>query len=150
MTANATITGSCNQVTSKVRDSMLPAAREIAGKSCERNGSLDVLFAVLPFAEVATPVIAAGLLKAEVARAGFSSRVRYFNLDFAARIGVERYRQVYDEFSARSLLGERIFAEALFEEQLPKAEEYGAKLGAEYPQRRTMIRELLKLRRALR
>jgi ribosomal peptide maturation radical SAM protein 1 len=120
----------------------------MAGKPSElRTKSLDVLFAVLPFAEVSTPVIAAGLLKAEVARAGFSSRVRYFNLDFAGRVGVERYRQVYDEFSARSLLGERIFAEVLFEGQLPRADEYGAKLAAEYPQHRRMIRELLKLRR---
>lgn len=35
------------------------------------SGSPDVLFAVLPFAEVATPVIAAGLLQAKVVPAGF-------------------------------------------------------------------------------
>jgi ribosomal peptide maturation radical SAM protein 1 len=112
-----------------------------------KNGSLDVLFAVLPFADVASPAIAAGLLKAEIARVGFSSRVRYFNLDFAALIGVERYRRVYEEFSNRSLLGERLFAELLFKDQLPDAEEYVAKLGIEYPRRRAVIRDLLKARR---
>ena len=113
-----------------------------AGKS-----SLDVLFAVLPFAEVATPAIAAGLLQAGVVRAGFSSRVRYLNLDYAALIGVERYRQVYDEFSTRTLLGERLFAELLFKDKLPDADEYGSKLASEYPRHRAVIRDLLKLRR---
>ena len=110
------------------------------------NGSPDVLFAILPFAEVATPVIAAGLLQAEISRSGFSSRVSYFNLDFAALIGVPRYRQVYDEFSPRTLLGERLFAELLFKDCLPEADDYGSKLGAEYPQHRAIIRDLLKIR----
>jgi magnesium-protoporphyrin IX monomethyl ester (oxidative) cyclase len=109
-----------------------------------RNGPLDVLFAVLPFADVASPAIAAGLLHAEIVRAGFSSRVRYFNLNFAALMGVERYRRVYDEFSARHLLGERIFAELLFKDQLPDADDYVAKVCMEYPRRRSSIRAVLK------
>jgi ribosomal peptide maturation radical SAM protein 1 len=130
-----------------LHDLRQPQARDTVAPDQLRNDSLDVLFAVLPFAEVETPSIAAGLLQAEVTRAGFSSRVIYLNLDFAALIGVDRYRQVYNEFSARTLLGERLFAEILFKDHLPEAEEYGSKLGAEYPRHRAIIRNLLKMRR---
>ena len=121
---------------------------EEAGGSVYRheNGPLDVLFAVLPFAEVTTPVIAAGLLQAEIIRAGFTSRVRYFNLDFAALIGVRRYRRVYDDFPAASLLGERLFAELVFKDQLPAADEYAAVLGREYPKQRAFIRNFMQAR----
>src|SRR6185295_12762717 len=65
---------------------------------------------------------------------------------FAALIGVQRYRRVYDDFSATSLLGERLFAELLFKDQLPDADEYAAELGTEYPGQRAFIRDLLKPR----
>ncbi len=121
---------------------------KVAASRKEREKrSLDVLFAVLPFAEVATPVIAASLLQAEIVRAGFSSHVRYFNFDFAALVGVERYRQIYDEFSPRTLLGERLFADVLFDGQLPDIDEFAEKLGAEYPEHGKIIPELLALRR---
>jgi ribosomal peptide maturation radical SAM protein 1 len=108
--------------------------------------SLDVLFAVLPFADVTTPGMAASLLQALVSRVGFSSRVRYFNLDFAALIGVPQYRVVNDEISPRTLFGERLFAETLFKDVLPPAEEYLTKLGLEHAQHRKVARALLKRR----
>ena len=124
-----------------------PAPARTRAKYPRAKGPLDVLFAVLPFAEVATPAIAASLLQAQVTRAGFSSQVRYFNLDFARRIGVDRYRRIYDEFSARTLLGERIFSELLFQDQLPADEAYLAKLAEEYPRQRGVFRDALKARR---
>jgi ribosomal peptide maturation radical SAM protein 1 len=120
-----------------------PAGIESGGSA---NRPLDVLFAVVPFADVATPGMAASLLKAIVNRAGFSSRVRYFNLDFAAAIGVPRYRLVYHELSPRTLCGERLFAEYLFKEQLPQASEYMARLGIESREHRALARDLLSTR----
>jgi ribosomal peptide maturation radical SAM protein 1 len=44
------------------------------------------------------------------------------------------------------LLGERVFAGSLFKEQLPQVDGYAAKLAEEYPRRRVLIRDLLKIR----
>src|SRR5215467_1378464 len=52
---------------------------------------MDVLFAVLPFADINRPAIGVSLLKAAIARRGFSSRVEYFNLDLAERLGYDLY-----------------------------------------------------------
>ena len=48
---------------------------------------MDVVFAVVPFADVARPAIGVSLLKAELRRRGFSACVQYLNIAFASVIG---------------------------------------------------------------
>jgi ribosomal peptide maturation radical SAM protein 1 len=111
-----------------------------------KDRALDVLFAVVPFADVATPGLAASLLQAVIKREGFSSRVRYFNMDFAALIGVPRYCVDYHELPSRTLCGERFFAEYLFRDSLPKVGEYLAKLGVEDREHAALAADLLSAR----
>lgn len=51
--------------------------------------TMDVLFAVLPFADRSAPALGVSLLKAEIARLGFTSQIRYFALDLAEEAGLE-------------------------------------------------------------
>jgi len=94
--------------------------------------NLDVLFAVLPFAWVSQPVLAVSILKAAAERARFSAAVRYFNLGFTERIGVELYRQIIMSWGVRPLIGDWIFAESLFGDRLPSPRQYLAHLMATY------------------
>jgi len=96
------------------------------------SGPVDVLFAVLPFAAVREPTIGASILQATTARAGFSSRVRYFGLDLARLIGLPLYDQVSGMFASRSLVGDWVFAEALFGDEAPDEQEYVSHLLSDY------------------
>lgn len=73
--------------------------------------SSDILLVCLPWASIEQPSLAFGLVKALLARDGMSVDVRYFNLDFAAAVGLDRYRSLKD----RDVLAcDWIFAEAMF------------------------------------
>src|ERR1041385_8439692 len=85
---------------------------------------IDVLFPILPFAALSRPSIGVSLLKAGLAREGFSARVRYFNLDFAAMLGLAPYRTLVYAFDKNALVGEWVFAAAAFAALLPEAEAY--------------------------
>jgi ribosomal peptide maturation radical SAM protein 1 len=85
---------------------------------------MDVAFAVVPFADIARPAIGVSLLKAEVARRGFSSRIHYFNIDFAATIGDDLYTYISDQTPSDSMAGEWYFADQVFPGQLPPEHEY--------------------------
>ncbi len=74
-----------------------------------------VLLASMPFGPLLSPSIALGLLSAALTRDGISNRARYFTIDFAKRIGVDRYATVSEGKPASHLLfGEWLFREALF------------------------------------
>jgi ribosomal peptide maturation radical SAM protein 1 len=91
---------------------------------------MDVLFAVLPFADVERPAIGVSLLKAALNKQGIPSAVRYLNFDLAERIGVELYNwishcgDVVDSPPVTSLIGEWLFAQYLFPSGIPGAAEY--------------------------
>jgi ribosomal peptide maturation radical SAM protein 1 len=80
---------------------------------------VDVVFAVLPFADVGRPAIGVSLLKAEVERVGFSASIQYLNFDLAESIGHELYQQLSDSLPSASLVGEWFFADLVFGDQLP-------------------------------
>src|SRR5215831_5405895 len=85
---------------------------------------MDVAFAVVPFADVARPSIGVSLLKAGLARAGFSSRIHYFNIEFAEAIDEKVYSYISDHTPADSMTGEWLFAHLVFGDQLPPDHDY--------------------------
>jgi ribosomal peptide maturation radical SAM protein 1 len=74
-----------------------------------------VLLASMPFGPLLSPSIALGLLSAALTRDGVDNRSRYFTIEFARRIGLDRYVAV-SEGNPRShlLFGEWLFRDALF------------------------------------
>lgn len=85
---------------------------------------MDVAFVVMPFADVARPSIGVSLLKAGLDRRGFTSKLFYFNIDFAALIGVKLYAYLSDVLPSDSMVGEWFFADLLFPDALPPAHEF--------------------------
>ncbi|MBI3932940.1 MAG: RiPP maturation radical SAM protein 1 [Acidobacteria bacterium] len=86
----------------------------------------DVLLVCMPFGPVFAPSIGLSLLKAQLTRHGTPSRVRYFSIDFAERVGQDFYCGIASEGrpSTRELAGEWIFSRALFESALDDPEAY--------------------------
>jgi ribosomal peptide maturation radical SAM protein 1 len=89
---------------------------------------MDIVFAVVPFADVARPAIGVSLLKAELRQRGFSARVEYLNIDFAATIGEPVYTHMCHDAPSDSMAGEWFFSDLLFPNQLPPAHEYAVKI----------------------
>ena len=85
---------------------------------------MDVLLAVVPFADIERPAIGVSLLKAEVCRTGLSCAVEYLNFDLAEAIGKELYTAISESIPSESLVGEWFFADVVFGDQLPHEQEY--------------------------
>jgi ribosomal peptide maturation radical SAM protein 1 len=111
---------------------------------------MDVVFAVLPFADPSMPTLGVSLLKAAAAREGFSSRVRYFNIDFVDRIGVDLYRRIANAFPPESLAGEWFFADLVFGAEIPHEDDYLGNILSRYPGGPALIPEIRKARRETR
>jgi ribosomal peptide maturation radical SAM protein 1 len=90
--------------------------------------TMDVLLAVVPFADVERPAIGVSLLKAEVARAGFSCAVEYLNFGLAETIGHELYTAISESIPSESLVGDWFFADVLFGDDIPPAQDYVDKI----------------------
>jgi len=106
---------------------------------------MDVAFAVVPFADIARPAIGVSLLKAGLARRGFSSRIHYFNIEFAETIGDDLYTHISDQTPSDSMAGEWYFADQVFPGQLPPEHEYVRNvLGSVMPPE--MLRRMLQSR----
>ncbi|BBH70809.1 RiPP maturation radical SAM protein 1 [Actinoplanes sp. OR16] len=71
----------------------------------------------MPFMDIDRPSIQLGLLKAIGERNGFAVRTLHANLDFAARIGVDQYRELAE--TRGSLVGDWLFSVEAFGEQAP-------------------------------
>jgi ribosomal peptide maturation radical SAM protein 1 len=89
---------------------------------------MDVLFAVMPFADISRPAIGVSLLKAEIGHLGFSTRIEYFNLKLAELIGLDLYEEFANRFPTETLIGEWFFADLLFSDQLPDEIDYISKV----------------------
>jgi len=89
---------------------------------------MDVVFAVMPFADVNRPAIGVSLLKAGLERRGFTSRVEYFNFDLAELIGYDAYDRFANGFSTETLAGEWFFADTVFGDTIPHGREFTAKI----------------------
>src|SRR5918912_1076280 len=86
-----------------------------------------VLLVSMPFATTGSPSLSLSLLKAALVRDGLPCDIRYLNFDFAKRIEPWRYERICN-FMPDLLLGDWIFAEALFGERIPPAERYFAEV----------------------
>jgi ribosomal peptide maturation radical SAM protein 1 len=73
-----------------------------------------VLLIDMPFANLLTPSIGLGILKAGLTRVGISSTVLNFHLRFAELCSQEAYNTVHSDTYSEHLVGEWIFSEALF------------------------------------
>lgn len=94
---------------------------------------MDAVFAVMPFATFNTPAIGVSLLKAEISRRGFESRIRYFVLDFLETVGPDLYTalaggqlgpRVTMSIPTEMLLGEWFFAGVAFPDRPPDDRAY--------------------------
>jgi len=117
---------------------------------------MDVLFAVLPFADLDTPAIGVSLLKAEIARLGYTSQVRYFALDFAEFLGTDIYGvlsargredTVYQVAPTETLVGEWVFARAAFGARAPGERAYVSRFLSSDPDARSVISKIRAARR---
>ena len=97
-----------------------------------RGSPVDVLLVVVPFATIKEPAISVSTLKAEVVAAGFTSEIRYFNLEFARISGLTLYQQISRSFSSRSLVADWIFSEALFGADAPSEDGFIAHILEDY------------------
>lgn len=97
---------------------------------------MDVVFAVLPFADVKRPSIGVSTLLAAAKNAGFSGRIDYLNLHLAAWMGKDLYEWIAElgdqllldtTTPSVSLVGDWFFSGVLFPGQLPPDDEYLAR-----------------------
>jgi ribosomal peptide maturation radical SAM protein 1 len=89
---------------------------------------MDVVFAVMPFADVNRPAIGVSLLKAGIERRGFTSRIEYFDLDLAEMIGYELYEYIANILSTDTMVGEWFFADVVFGDSIPHESDYVARM----------------------
>jgi hypothetical protein len=77
----------------------------------------------MPWARTDMPSIQCGLLKSELARAGYRADVHYLNLDLAERLGAGTYLKIMGLHGERArLLGEWLFGVAAFDQVLSDEE----------------------------
>ena len=93
---------------------------------------LPTVLVSMPFMNVNRPSIQLGLLKAIGEAHGFPVRTLHANLDFAARIGVDHYRLLAEQYGR--LVGEWLFSVEAFGDAAPDREarllaEFGDELG---------------------
>jgi ribosomal peptide maturation radical SAM protein 1 len=93
---------------------------------------MDVLFVVMPFADISRPAISVSLLQAETVACGFTSRIEYFNIELAELIGRDVYEQLANGCPSESLVGEWFFADTVFREGLPEEADYISKIFRAY------------------
>src|SRR5262249_4170913 len=93
---------------------------------------MDVVFVVMPFADVGRPAIGVSLLKAAAARAGYTSTVIYPNVRLAAEVGVGLYQKLSSSFPPEALAGEWFFADDLFSGDIPDEDVYLDEILAKY------------------
>jgi ribosomal peptide maturation radical SAM protein 1 len=85
---------------------------------------MDVVFAVLPFADVSRPAIGVSLLQAALRRRGIESCVEYLNLAFSEKIGLELYQLIANSFATHFMLGEWVFAADVFGGAIPNQSDF--------------------------
>jgi ribosomal peptide maturation radical SAM protein 1 len=107
---------------------------------------MDVVFAVPPFVDLNRPAIGVSLLKAEIARHGFSSRIEYLDLGLAERIGFMAYQTIANSLGSDSLIGEWFFADVVFGDSIPHERDYINKVLPRYSGTGELMEVVLKAR----
>ncbi|MGQ3685410.1 MAG: RiPP maturation radical SAM C-methyltransferase [Candidatus Loosdrechtia sp.] len=83
-----------------------------------------VLLINMPFAPIRHPAIGISLLKSRLREEGIQCDIKYLNIVFAKMIGFDRNESVCNNYYWKVLVGERLFAQEYFAEQLPDEQEY--------------------------
>jgi ribosomal peptide maturation radical SAM protein 1 len=78
----------------------------------------------MPFADVQRPAIGVSLLQAATKARGLSSTIEYCNIPFADTIGRDLYGTISHGTRPQHLVGEWVFADDVFGDEIPPAEEY--------------------------
>ncbi|MDI9377094.1 MAG: hypothetical protein QM394_03005 [Synergistota bacterium] len=86
------------------------------------DGTIDVALINMPFASFRQPSFALGLLKSSI-KDKFKVKVFDFNVYFAEKIGADLYDRIAT-WHIVDLLGDRLFAQTLYGDQIPPFEEY--------------------------
>jgi len=107
---------------------------------------MDVVFAVMPFADVNRPAIGVSLLKAGLARQGFQSVIEYFDIELAETIGYELYEFMANTLAIESMVGEWFFADLVFDDAIPHQDDYVARLLPDYVPQENFRENVLKAR----
>jgi len=107
---------------------------------------MDVVFAVMPFADVNRPAIGVSLLKAGIERGGFESCIEYFDVDLAECIGYELYEFIANTLSTDSMVGEWFFADMVFGDAIPHESDYAARMLSIYITEKDFREKILKAR----
>lgn len=107
---------------------------------------MDVVFAVMPFADVNRPAIGVSLLKAGIERLGFESAIEYFDLDLAETISYSLYEYMANTLAIDSMVGEWFFADLVFGDSIPHQDDYAARLLPEYVTEEKFREKVLKAR----
>jgi hypothetical protein len=85
---------------------------------------VDIVFVVMPFADLGRPAIGVSLLKAAALQAGYTARIEYCNIRLADEIGGDLYQQISSSVPPDLVLGEWFFADDLFGDEIPHADQY--------------------------
>jgi len=107
---------------------------------------MDVVFAVMPFADVNRPAIGVSLLKAGIERLGFESAIEYFDVDLAESISYPLYEFMANTLAIESMVGEWFFADLVFGDSIPHQDDYIARLLPEYVPHDNFREKVLKAR----
>jgi ribosomal peptide maturation radical SAM protein 1 len=92
--------------------------------TCLEESTVDVVFVVMPFADLGRPAIGVSLLKSAALDAGYTSVIEYCNIRLADELGAELYQQISSTLPPDLVAGEWFFAEDLFPGDLPDMEQY--------------------------
>jgi len=84
---------------------------------------MEVTLVSMPFSFFNRPALGISLLRGALLRDGIDCDIQYLQLSFAKMIGPDLYRQIA-QCAPRTLLGEWLFAQALFGDLLPEPQKY--------------------------
>ena len=85
---------------------------------------MDIVFVVMPFADLGRPAIGVSLLKSAAVQSGFSALVEYCNIQLADELGADLYQQISSSVPPDLVLGEWFFAHDLFAGEIPEPDQY--------------------------
>jgi len=85
---------------------------------------VDIVFVVMPFADLGRPAIGVSLLKSAALQAGYTALIEYCNIQLADELGAELYQRISSSFPPDLVLGEWYFADDLFAGEIPDTEQY--------------------------
>jgi len=85
---------------------------------------MNVALVVMPFASTTRPSLAAGLLQANLRRAGFRCETVYANLVLGDMLGASAYRRFSSQAAITTLAGEWVFSQLFYGQRVSNWESY--------------------------